>query len=67
MRSAKRKRLEAKGWKVGTADDFLDLTAEESQYIEIKLALTRTLKKLRLKRGHVALKTGRVDIGQVVR
>ena len=51
MRSAKRKRLEAKGWKVGTADDFLDLTAEESQYIEIKLALTRTLKKLRLKRG----------------
>jgi len=51
MRSAKRKKLEAKGWKVGSADGFLGLTAEESQYIEIKLALTRTLRKQRQKLG----------------
>ena len=51
MRSAKKKKLQAKGWKVGGADEFLDLTAAESQYIEIKLALSRTLKEQRHKRG----------------
>lgn len=50
MRSAKRKKLEAKGWKFGGAEDFLELSPEESQYIEIKLALSRSLKNQRQKR-----------------
>ena len=33
------KRLEEKGWRVGTVKEFLDLTPEESRYIELKLAL----------------------------
>ena len=49
MNKAKRKRLEAKGWKVGTAAEFLDLTPEESALIEIKLALSRTLRRRREK------------------
>ncbi|VXD24511.1 hypothetical protein PL8927_820087 [Planktothrix serta PCC 8927] len=37
----KKKRLEAKGWKVGTVAEFLQLTPEEAMLVEIKLALSR--------------------------
>ena len=40
MRKAKRERLEKKGWKVGSADEFLQLTPEESRYIDLKLRLS---------------------------
>jgi DNA-binding XRE family transcriptional regulator len=43
MKSAKKKRLELKGWKVGTAAEFLQLSPEESAYIEMKLALSKNL------------------------
>ena len=49
MDEAKRKKLEDKGWKVGTVSDFLDLTPEETTLIEIKLALSRNLKERRQK------------------
>ena len=39
MRKQKRRRLEAKGWKLGTTRTFLRLTPEEAAYIEIKLRL----------------------------
>jgi Helix-turn-helix domain len=50
MKKAKRERLEAKGWKVGTVAEFLGLTPEESTLIEIKLALARRLRERRQKR-----------------
>jgi len=50
MRKAKRVRLEKKGWKVGTVDEFLELSAEESAYIELKLRLSSGLKKRRQRR-----------------
>jgi predicted XRE-type DNA-binding protein len=49
MDEAKRKRLEEKGWKVGTVSEFLELTTEEAVLIEIKLALSRNLKERRQK------------------
>jgi len=49
MEQTKREYLEAKGWKVGTVSDFLELTQEESALIEIKLALSRSLKERRQK------------------
>jgi DNA-binding XRE family transcriptional regulator len=49
MDEAKRKRLEAKGWKVGTVSEFLELSKEETALIEIKLALSRKLKERRQK------------------
>ena len=49
MDQAKRERLEAKGWKVGSVSDFLALTAEESVLVEIKLALSQNLKERRQK------------------
>ena len=36
MNSAKKKRLEAGGWTVGTTAEFLSLSSEEAAYIERK-------------------------------
>jgi DNA-binding XRE family transcriptional regulator len=47
--SKKKKKLEAKGWVVGDAGEFLRLTAEEARYIELKLSLSESLKAERLK------------------
>ena len=47
MNESKRKRLEAKGWKLGDAQEFLDLADEEMALIEMKLALGRDLKESR--------------------
>lgn len=49
MTKAKRKRLESKGWKVGTVAEFLALSPEESVLLEIKLALSRNLRARRQK------------------
>ncbi|MGH8200036.1 MAG: helix-turn-helix transcriptional regulator [Steroidobacteraceae bacterium] len=51
MRAAKRKRLEARGWKIGSVGDFLDLSDQESVYIELRLKLARGLKARRNARG----------------
>jgi len=51
MRAEKRKRLEAKGWKVGSVKEFLDLSDQEAAYIELRLILARGLKARRRARG----------------
>ena len=50
MDKRKKARLAQKGWKAGTVAEFLDLSAEESAYIEMKLALSGKLKEARLHR-----------------
>lgn len=50
MREGKKKRLEAKGWKVGTVREFLELSSEEEAFVELKLMLAQGLKKHRLRR-----------------
>ena len=47
MRKSKKQRLEKKGWKVGTVDEFLGLTPEEASFIELKLRLSENLRKRR--------------------
>ncbi len=47
MTKTKRKKLEAKGWKIGSAEDFLGLSAEEAIYVQVKLAFSDLLRKLR--------------------
>lgn len=39
MEKIKIERLEAKGWKVGTVAEFLELTPEEAALVEVKLAV----------------------------
>jgi predicted XRE-type DNA-binding protein len=43
MDANKKKKMEAAGWRVGDAKDFLGLSASEMEYIELKLALARNL------------------------
>ncbi len=50
MRKTKKERLEKKGWKVGTAEEFLDLSPEESAHIEMKLRLSENLRRRRRRR-----------------
>ena len=47
MGKAKQDRLEKKGWKVGSVDEFLELSPEESAYIEVKLRLSDSLRDRR--------------------
>jgi DNA-binding XRE family transcriptional regulator len=44
MRESKRKRLEAKGWKVGNAAEFLNLSPDEAAYVELKVKLASKLR-----------------------
>jgi predicted XRE-type DNA-binding protein len=50
MDKRKKKQLESKGYKVGTVEQFLGLSSEESEYIELKLALSEALAKKRKSR-----------------
>jgi hypothetical protein len=47
MKASKRKKLEAAGWKVGSAREFLGLSDEEAAFVELKLTLSASLKKCR--------------------
>jgi predicted XRE-type DNA-binding protein len=48
MKPNKRTRLQAHGWRVGSAADFLELTPEEAAFVETKLALSQCLRNRRL-------------------
>jgi DNA-binding XRE family transcriptional regulator len=47
MKTQKRRRLEAGGWKIGGAREFLNLSPEEAAYVELKLALSKNLQETR--------------------
>src|SRR6266850_3373753 len=51
MRKQKKKRLAAKGWKIGTVEEFLGLSNEESAYIELKIRLAAGLRQRRQEKG----------------
>ncbi len=47
MREQKRRRLEARGWKIGTTQEFLRLSDEEAAYIDLKVRLATGLRERR--------------------
>jgi DNA-binding XRE family transcriptional regulator len=51
MRKSKRARLLAAGWTVGTAKEFLGLSEAEAALIEMKLALSRSVRARRKQYG----------------
>lgn len=51
MKRKKRDRLEKAGWKVGSTEEFLGLSAEEARYIELKLALSEAVRHQRSRAG----------------
>jgi predicted transcriptional regulator len=62
MREEKRKRLERKGWRIGTAQEFLGLSSEESAYIELKLRLAEGLRERRARK-----RMSQVELAKLVR
>ena len=62
MQKAKQQALEAHGWRVGSAEEFLELTPEEVAMVELKLRLSDALRarrtKLRLSQEVVADRLG---------
>lgn len=50
MKLAKKRKLEAVGWKEISVKEFLHLSDADAQYIETKLSLSRRLRILRQKR-----------------
>lgn len=73
MDSAKRKALEAAGWKVGNAADFLGMTALERQLldtrVELALAIRRQREALRLSQKELGarLKTSQPRVAKIER
>jgi DNA-binding XRE family transcriptional regulator len=47
MNKTKQEKLKDKGWKTGSVAEFLNLTPEESAYIELKIALADLLQAKR--------------------
>ena len=60
MKPAKKKRLEAAGWRVGTVSEFLGLSDEEAVLIELKLDLARAVKAERVRRKLTQDELGRL-------
>jgi ribosome-binding protein aMBF1 (putative translation factor) len=56
MQESKRKKLEAKGWKVGGATELLGLSRDEASFIELRLKLADGLKARRLASGMSQIK-----------
>lgn len=51
MDKTKQKRLEARGWRVGTAETFLGLSPEEATLVEMKVNLSQALRARREAHG----------------
>jgi len=51
MDQAEKKRLEALGYWVGDYGDFLGLTDAERQHVELRIGLSRAVKRLRESKG----------------
>src|SRR6185369_2906726 len=49
MKASKRKRLEANGWRLTSAEEFLGLSREEVALVEMKLALADAVRAKREK------------------
>lgn len=47
MDPAKKQRLHDKGWKVGSAEEFLELTPQEAALVDVRLKLADAVKLLR--------------------
>jgi len=51
MKKDQKRRLERAGWAVSDATDFLGLTADQTRFIELKLALAAGVRRARERRG----------------
>jgi ribosome-binding protein aMBF1 (putative translation factor) len=59
MKADRVKRLQADGWQVGSAAEFLQLSDEEIRLIDLKVSLSGAVRKSRIKR-----KLSQVDLAK---
>ncbi|MFA6984694.1 MAG: helix-turn-helix domain-containing protein [Arenimonas sp.] len=59
MKTDRLARLRTDGWRVGSAEEFLQLSEEERRLVDLKVSLSRAVKKSRIKR-----KLSQVDLAQ---
>jgi DNA-binding XRE family transcriptional regulator len=65
MKDKKKLALKAKGYNVGSANEFLGLTKEESEFVEMKLALAKGLEKVRKRKKMTQVQLAkRIDSSQ---
>ena len=73
MDAAKRKAIEAAGWKVGDTADFLDMNDDERQLLDTRVALAlairqqRAVSKLSQKQLGARLKTSQPRVAKIER
>ncbi len=73
MEATKRKALEAAGWKVGDAADFLEMSDEERQLLDARVALAMAIRrqreasKLSQKQLGAKLKTSQPRVAKIER
>ncbi|MAE71337.1 MAG: transcriptional regulator [Gemmatimonadetes bacterium] len=60
MKKEKKRRLEAAGWMVGTAEEFLDLTPEEQAFLNAKIALAGAIRAWRSSRSMTQIDVARL-------
>jgi ribosome-binding protein aMBF1 (putative translation factor) len=60
MRESKKKRLEKKGWRIGSVEEFPGVSEDESRYIELKLKLSEAFKEERQRKGLTQVEAARV-------
>lgn len=51
MRADIARKLKARGWRVGDASEFLGLSDQEAVLVELRVALSRSVRERRLKLG----------------
>jgi DNA-binding XRE family transcriptional regulator len=61
MKPTKRRKLQERGWRLGSAAEFLDLSAQEAAFIELKLALGEALRQRRARD-----KLGQVEVARLI-
>jgi len=57
---SKQEKLEVHGWKIGDEQDFLGLSNEEMEHLDIKLALSQKVRQLRLEKRMTQEQTARL-------
>ena len=73
MDAAKRKAIEAAGWKVGDAADFLEMSDEERQLLDTRMAIAEAIRqqraayKLSQKQLGARLKTSQPRVAKIER
>ena len=67
MKASKQKKLEAAGWKVGSASEVLELSEAEAMLVNMKLALAKKIKVQRTSKRNTQNNSARLSSARQTR